>query len=360
MKDIEYKNIIHNTIVPEMLSTEEQEGKYATLVKFLGRNIPEHLYRFRKCDENSISAFDKDQIWFSPPAEMNDDFDALMFFNKQNIHSSLEQFFNKFSDFVLKDKSIDEFPDSVRNTMSSEVLSIIKAQLEKMSSGDTVGLINQIHDFMIQQIETGLPLVKHIIQNKLKIACFSEVINSAAMWGYYGDYGKGFALAYDFRNYMYTDCAICNNRMLCPSSQNANLYPIIYDDTPFNATEYARYLLQQQMLQTIVPNEELYDRVRGAILCPDLFMSTKVLLHKSTSWKHEYEWRLVYDCRNNTMLSEKFVYVKKKPSAIYLGRKISSTYEKLLRYIAAEKNMPVYKMTMDEDESAYSLVPKLI
>ena len=51
---------------------------------------------------------------------------------------------------------------------------------------------------------------------------------------------------------------------------------------------------------------------------------------------------------------------KKKPAALYLGRNISEPHEKLLRHIAAEKEMPVYKMKIDQNQRDYRLVPVLI
>ena len=45
----------------------------------------------------------------------------------------------------------------------------------------------------------------------------------------------------------------------------------------------------------------------------------------------------------------------KRPTGIYLGRRISRTYEKILRLIAKEKDLPVYKMGLDDRSPAYEL-----
>ncbi len=363
MENKEYKEMIHNIIVPNSLSIEEQSEKYLSLNKFLQTEIPSQLYRFRQCNENSISAFDQDQLWFALGSEMNDDFDALLFFNKQAIKTSLENAINHFPKNILSfinEKDISFFE---QNFISKEMLSIFKLKLTEMCDKDIENFKKQAHDFFTQQLDNGIPYIQHIIQNTLKFACFSESINSPAMWGYYADSGKGFALAYDFRNWNYTDCMLCPKSIVCPSSNRAYLYKIIYDDTPFDATEYATWLLQIQVLRNMALNvqppmsDTLY---QNFIPCPDLFMSTKVLLHKSILWKHEHEWRLIYNCNSNDSLNEKFLSAKKRPNALYLGRKISKINEKVLCHIAIEKNIPIYKMVIKEEESSYKLIPKSV
>lgn len=363
MDNKKYKEMIHSIIVPNNLSMEEQSEKYLPLNKFLQTEIPSQLYRFRQCNENSISAFDQDQLWFALGSEMNDDFDALLFFNKQDIKTSLENAINYFPENILSfinEKDISYFE---QNLITREMLSIFQSKLTEMCDKDIENLKNQAYEFFTQQLDDGIPYIQHIIQNTLKFACFSEAINSPAMWGYYADSGKGFALAYDFRNGIYTDCMLCPKSIVCHSSHKACLYKMIYDDTPFDATEYATWLLQIQILRNMLSNvqqpmlDTLYQKL---ITCPDLFMSTKVLLHKSTLWKHEHEWRLIYTCNLNDSLNEKFLSAKKRPTALYLGRKISKINEKVLCHIAIEKNIPIYKMVIKEEESSYKLIPKAV
>ena len=86
-----YSEMIHSIVVPATLSQEEIFKCYQPLTEFLQAETPEKLYRFRRCDEKSISAFDQDQLWFSPGYKMNDDFDALLFLDRNTIHSNLER-----------------------------------------------------------------------------------------------------------------------------------------------------------------------------------------------------------------------------------------------------------------------------
>ena len=136
---------------------------------------------------------------------------------------------------------------------------------------------------------------------------------------------------------------------------------VIYGEKRFEANEFATWLLQQQILQCYLIQHgalALYPQLQHAIPCPDQFMSSKALIHKSSKWRHEKEWRLIYYGKDSQ--NQKYPYVIKKPSAVYLGRHISAINEKILCQIAAEKDLPVYKMTVRENKPTYKLVPQRI
>ena len=59
-----YSEMIHGIVVPSTLSQEEMLKCYQPLTDFLQTETPEKLYRFRRCDERSVAAFDQDQLWF--------------------------------------------------------------------------------------------------------------------------------------------------------------------------------------------------------------------------------------------------------------------------------------------------------
>lgn len=60
----------------------------------------------------------------------------------------------------------------------------------------------------------------------------------------------------------------------------------------------------------------------------DLFMPTKILLHKASAWGHEREWRLTCSCNSAEFNQQEFSCAKKKPTAVYLGRKINPIHER--------------------------------
>lgn len=355
MEDCKYKEMIHNIVIPSGLPKEEQLKRYQPLIDFLQNETPPLLYRFRRCDENSISAFDQDQIWFAPSSEMNDSFDSLLFVDRDKIHNSLKSFLDSFQDGL----QLPEFAEGIPDTQ----LDFIRNKFKEMKQADMENFKKQFHQFITERIDTYMPQIEHIVQSVIKFACFSEAIDSAAMWGYYADSGKGFALAYDFRNQNYTDCTYCDKRTFCQSVKVCSLFRVIYEDIPFDATEYSTWLLQNRIIYDMLNKNEPIEELaipQKIISCQDEFAYTKALLHKATSWSHEKEWRLTYSCTQQINAQPKFVYAKKRPSALYMGQNIIPIYEKILRHIAAEKAIPVYKMNMNYVQESYKLIPRQV
>lgn len=363
MVDQRYSEMIHNIIVLATLSQEEMLKCYQPLTDFLQAETPEKLYRFRRCDEKSISAFDQDQLWFSPGYKMNDDFDALLHFDKENIKSELKAFLEN-DQFRAAFRAIGEgaeTPAHIQNLLPPQIIETVRKNISQMDESTMNTSMNQLYDFFANLIDANDVAVRQIIQKTIKFACFSETIESAAMWGYYADSGRGFALSYDFRNGGYTVCNLCVTGNRCPSYKNCLLAPVIYSDVCFNATKYAIWLFQQEAILKMLADQNalsLYKYLQNIVPCPDLLMPTKVLLHKANAWGHEREWRLTCHCNSPDFNQQEFSWANKKPTAVYLGRNISPIYEKILHHIAVDKSIPVYKMQISGKDSSYRLHPQ--
>lgn len=346
MSDSEYKNMIHTLVVPENLLDEEKGKRYQPLIDFLKTNTPDKLFRFRSCKERAFKEFDQDILGFSPASEMNDDFDGMLYFDKERIKDVLT---GVVTQQTIKGiiESINEgaVPAEIKDRIPEAIFKQMIGSLSSLTPEAINLLVGQFTDFVTEDYEKRMTFIGQVTQNQ-KIACLSQSVESAAMWGYYANDGTGFALSYDLRGPNYSEYC---------------LVPVIYGEERFDATEYAQWLLQHQTLQRILNSANsysLYPLLQHIIPCPDQFMSTKVLIHKANSWNHEKEWRLVFYEKNNK--GEKYPHISKRPTALYLGRNISAIHEKILRHIAVEKNIPVYKMTIYERSQTYSLYPQLL
>ena len=364
MTNQEYKEILNNIIVPNILSFEEKNKLYQPINDFLNSETPEKLYRFRSCIERHISAFDRDELPFSPGYKMNDDFDGLLYFDKERIRAEFKtaKENNLIRDALYNLKQGANIPVSLQNNMPPQVLSAILASAAQLDQKTIDSRIDMLYNYIISHFDEELSGISHLIQN-LRIASFSETIGSSAMWGYYADDGKGFALSYDFRYGNYTVCNSCATNQQCQNANNCYLLPIIYGDNRFDATQYAIWAFQQSIIRRILINSNaypMYDVLSSVIPCPDEFMPTKALIHKATAWSHEKEWRLVFTCNSPEINQQEHPCPKKRPSAVYLGRNISAFNEKILRHIAVEKGIPVYKMVIHENDSTYKLHPEMI
>ena len=345
MTNQEYKEMIHSVVIPTTLSSEEQSKRYQLFIDFLKAETPKELYRFRRCKERTIKEFDQNILSFSPAHKLNDGFDGLLYFNKTQIKTGLTNTLTPQNvGSLLEILNQGNIPVEIQNNIPNEMIQCCLSVLSKYTPDMINAIIDQFLDFATNDYDKRMTFLSQVTQNQ-KVASLSSDIRSPAMWGYYADDGKGFALSYDLRESDYA--AYC-------------LVPVIYGNKRLDATQYATWLFQQQVLQRILIGANaagVYPLFQQMIPCPDNFMATKVLIHKATDWEHEKEWRLVYYERNN-LGNEDFPYITKQPTGIYLGQNISSIHEKILRHIAVEKGIPVYKMAIHMDDPTYNLHPE--
>lgn len=360
----QYCDLLQSTVIPSTLTPEEQSHLLQPLTKWIVDHTPAKLYKFRRCNENNINAFRNQQIWFATPSTMNDDYDAALLCDKDKILSELNSLFdnNGMLHFLNYLRAGGAAPQVIIDAFSQDGIINI---LNKLSNTNDIEL-NNLSTFIKNWAENGFNnqfhSISQVIQNVVKISCFSENIYSPLMWGHYADNSTGFALAYDFRNGEYNYCPHCDRiGKLCFSPKSNSLYPIVYVDKRINATDYARYLMQdamtQQLLYSMNAPKEMAVPILKTITCPDIFMHTKTLLHKFKDWQYEKEWRMTISYDSPNYSKDKTAYIRKKPIALYLGRKIKDTDELVLRNIAYQQKIPVYKMDIDETSTNYRLKP---
>ena len=346
--DQEYKTMIQSIVIPDDLPAEEKQKRYLPLVEYTLTNTPAQVYRFRRCSDRSISELDQCIISFTHGDKMNDDFDGMLYFDRDKVlANTLEKV-----DFanIVRNIQNENFPPILQNKLPAWMLTILQQKAQQIPAEEIGFMLQALYDQFVAQLDINSAGLRSIIQKNIPFACFSATISSPAMWGYYADSGKGFALGYDFRNQNYTACDTCADREQCSFDKRCILAPVIYDDERIDATELAEWAFKSKLYY------EFGESAKN-IACPDSFMQTKVLLHKSTDWKHEQEWRLIFSNRSPANMQQGHPCAKKKPVALYLGRNISEPHEKLLRHIAAEKEIPVYKMEIDHHQRDYRLNP---
>lgn len=357
MDSLKFKDILYNTIIPSTLSDEETIKKVEPLSEYLKKNIPAKLYRFRGCNERNLEAFYKEQIWVSTPDTMNDGFDSRLFYNKQEVFKWIEEinnpdFLNTILETIEKMIKNNCLPPYLQNytDLQKACFCFTQATEEQRKK-----IATEFQNFVKESINNSLPLVSTIAQQTIKFCCLSENINSTAMWGLYSNDETGFALAYDLRGNLLLPLE--NGKI-----KNCSIYPIIYGKERFKVpTNYIQFLLYSRLMSICLDkmglsNHPIKNLLLSCNVCPDITVPTKIALHKSSEWKYEKEWRLFYpSCGEQNYFLTKHEFFIKAPVAIYLGRRISHIYEKILKDIAKEKNIPVYKMYLNDEKATYKL-----
>lgn len=336
----EFEKIIEEIKICANASKEEINRQFLPLIQFIGRTVPDQLYKFRRCADYSIDAFEKDELWLSKAAGFNDLHDSLFFFDKNAILNLIE---NMFSSGIVPSmiESIKQmqFPNAVLQKWVTENFSLFDTkQLTDIALQSIPGFSEWL-DLCFSNAREG-------IRERTKMVCLSQSIKSPLMWAHYADNHKGFAIGYDFRNNEITQCSNCPNRT-CTDIKLGTIYPVIYSDKRYDATEFGQWIVKQQINRAIgMPVEEFYD---------DVFLFTKAALHKSNDWSYENEWRIICSTPNPVIEQKDRYPISKRPIAIYFGSQIPDYYRKILTHLADEKDIPKYQMYVKNYSSKYEL-----
>lgn len=339
--------------IPSNMPFEEQQKALEPLLKTAHDLLPDKLYRFRSCTELCIGAFDKDELWASTADCMNDGFDTRLFIDekavKEQLYKSLQNNTDKASILNML-SNLENLPQPLKQVMDS---------IKNLSEDDINKHVDAFTELVKFDTEEVLQHVNSVGQQAIKFCCFSENIKSPTMWGIYASDESGFALEYDFTQLPYAQSPNETYTREC------TLFPMIYGDERFRVpNEYVVFLLQYRLMHmamvrsgfmTIYP--DLAKNILASGVCPDNLMVTKISLQKSKEWERETEWRLFVSSMNDfEFMNAKHGCCIKKPTAIYLGRRIKPINEKILRKLAEEKNIPVYKMKLDDESPTYDML----
>ena len=343
----EFKKLIEGIKVNSKTPPEELKKIMQPMIQFIQMNVPAPLYKFRECTENNLAAFDRDEIWLSRASQFNDVHDSLLFFDK---HAMLEQ-----ARQALSPESLPAAFQGMKQYLStpgrfrfhnSDMNGIIENKINALDEQKFSELVQPFMENLEMYLDIFFGQFKNEIRNLTKMACFSADIKSPLMWAHYSDNHKGFALGYDFRGNDISQCANCKNRS-CGQIKLATIYPMVYSDERFNATQYGKWRLEQYVKMNMgAVTENVFE---------DEFLFTKAALHKSNDWKYEDEWRIICSTPDYVMEQKDSYPIKKRPMAVYFGSEISDFNRKILTHIADEKGIAKYQMYVEDYSLKYEL-----
>ena len=177
----EYAKLMNDTALQGNLSNEEYNRLYKPLLDGIQSMIPPMLFRYRSCNELSLQALWDDKIWLSKGNVMNDDYDALLYFDKAKITAHVLQAINEFSRFASGKVSWEELPQIVQRFFPREVLCQMRESVAHITAKDMETYLRHFEAFSQNAIKAYSPKISVLTQNTLKFACFSDTITSANM-----------------------------------------------------------------------------------------------------------------------------------------------------------------------------------
>ncbi len=344
--------------------TEEERKACQELQEYISNHIPKKLYRYRRCDENSLNAFLNDQLWFSTGSKMNDDYDSMLYYDKKAIKNEIANIFDENGNIKMYVGLQKNLPEAIKSILAIVGNDNLPAFLEKfkMYTPEQIKEISKkIHNWIINSNRDLENEITTRVQKKTKFACFSERIDSPLMWGHYAASSTGFALEYDFQNSNTTNCPQCSKLgKECFAPYNGTILPVIYTNKRFDATQAYSYILRSFLLdELLMPmfgtvNINFKEQLLGPI---DSLIWDRIIIHKAKEWEEEKEWRIIYTKPNDSnFLQMDSGFVIKRPTAIYLGSKISQANQKFLIDVAREKGYNIYKESVSTQNRTYKMV----
>ena len=342
----EFAKLMSTVSIPDNMSQKDTLLSFKKMISFVDHHIPSKLFRFRKCNIDTLISLEQGTIPVCIADIFPDKYDSTVFYDNKTLDKRMKEVYQL---------NVPNLIDAYRNNPSSfpinPVTSKIKELIEKKQSNHFIitmlwDVYKQYYDDFKDHIRMQQQWAR---QNKAnKLACFTETVTSKFMWDTYADGYTGFALEYDFRNW----------RMLSKNSHAVCLFPIIYTSQKMDATEMIDRICGRDFMMSNNVDDSIMQQFKQ--LTPiDWLYWLKIYLYKDKAdYAHEKEWRLI----DIAPLTDK--YASKDFSlipdmgclkAIYYGPEMEERYKEHFREIAKHKGINEYDVVLDMNNRKYSL-----
>lgn len=263
-------------------------------------HIPHQLYKYTRA-KYAKKILEDNLIYIPSLNELNDPYEAYIFFNKSNFKE------------ILYEKTINELKNSERRKGRD----LRKDNIRKITDNITENELNK----MIENYKKNLSLI-----------CLSQHNNINPMWGNYADKHYGVCIEYDLKN---TSDEYFKN--LC--------FPLHY----VTKNENEKILKSRNNL---VPQDIiLYEPVLKKSYDWNYEHEWRIIIDKL---RPNIQEKIKYEKSEDNETKEFIKFIK--PTGIYLGLRIEEKYEKEILEICKQKEINVSKMEIDD--SNYNIYPK--
>lgn len=342
----EFAKLIESISIPSSLQNAEIIKRYSELFSFIEPYIPNKLFRFRKCNIDSIISFEQNTIPVCTASRFPDKFDSTIYYDHKSLLNRVRNVYDKFMPIVLLALKTNSsaFP---LNPMTSKILELIQ---NSKSDGEILESLWPEYKSLLSEWKNYITAQELWPRaNKMtKMACFTETVKSKFMWNSYANGYTGFALEYDFRGW----------RSLTINNHAVMLFPVIYSSHKYDATEMIDRLAGQNYLEYYNVPESIKKQYATTNPIDHLFFQRIYLYKDKTEYSHEKEWRLLdVEPLNTSEAKEDFFEIKDSNclKAIYYGPEMEPRYKSHLREIAKQKGIKEYDVALDTNSQKYAL-----
>ena len=341
----EFQKLLESTYIPTVGDRAKIEKEFIAFHKSVFLNIPEKLYRYRKCDEYSIDSFQKATIYVCNANRFSDKYDSRVYIDRDKVFSEISNGFkDAISDLILK--AIKEKNPDLVSEKASKICYLMEcglsdqAIIKKMIDEDFAGFIKEMEEDMKRRESRFRSNEK-----TAKLGCFTESVQSKFMWDHYAGGYTGFALEYNLKELIAKSSRVQDSFI--------SAYPVIYADKMPDVTndESNAYMrekcLKEDWMRSWAPIYHSFPLNAMHIYKPYLYKD-------KAEYSHEKEWRLIYYEFEN---KDDFSLIPDLNSlkAIYYGPDITTENKMILHEIAKEKGIEEYDVCLDSNSRTYNL-----
>ena len=284
--------------------------------------LPRFLFRYRSVNSKNLDALRTNRLYFSSANYYDDPFDTFLHIDFQRIKSEFEMNFRSDADIEQLSIGMKQFIRGHENELPETFVDAI-TDPSKLKALSQNGLINSFLSYVVD--------VRNEIRKNTWSVCFSENGLNETLWLKYADQYKGYALVYDLENTENLRCGKMDKCKNCGILQYGTpLYPVVYSDEPYDATNFARFVLGQKLSQIVnfsLP-AFLQDDLASGI---SLWEREKTTLLKKACHQYDQEWRMLLPCPMNPPIMREWI-----PAGIILGLRMETSEKNLVSALARE------------------------
>lgn len=334
------------------MSHDEMEEYWKTLCSFKGEDIPaeinilnskikqpRYLYKYRAVNNNNLDALRSNKLFFSKASSYDDPFDTFLHIDKTKI-------FKQISDKLNSIESLSPLINEIKQTFQNQ--SAIPQDYFKQVTN--INGLKQLFNNNITPFLEYILTLRPKIQNEILSICFSENGFNESIWLKYADMHRGFCLMYDLCDTESFHCGKMDKYLECGVHKyGVSIYPIYYSKQPYDATNFAFYLMAQEMMMLNTQWQELIQQK----IQPVPWEIERTSLIKKECHKYDEEWRMIAKCKMNLPATVEWV-----PAAVIIGLRTSAVDTNLIISMAKEAGIKkIYKSYIDEKSmlNAYPL-----
>ncbi|WP_304093255.1 DUF2971 domain-containing protein [Methanobrevibacter ruminantium] len=303
----------------ELLYSKDTE-KIGKAYELKNKKMPNFLYKYKSIDEkgHTFDLLENDLIYLSNANNLNDLYEGEFFYDDQEIYKNFES--EIISNFIEKAKLNDKEKERLSNS-KEPYLELHKLIYETDPIVNTDIPFEEFHNISLKiQLDTLNKVFQdgnNISKENTYLTCFSENHDLILMWSHYADSNQGICIKYNIKDYEYFIIRAC--------------YPIKYENGYCYTEELSD--IKENMFKL------MYDPY----------------LRKETEWSHEKEWRILFNyqilLRSAIKIGEDYFLKLPKPSAIFLGKRISSENKQKIIDICKKREISLYQMEKDNQEA---------